>query len=169
LSRGGRKSTPGTLDRVIGGRIKKFDSPKPSPADSSYLEEGNSRLDDVEREMEADRFEDMREEKKLFPGSDEWAPDEERLFQTLFMRQYSPLMPPYWSADFRGIPLPDILFATSEVDRPIVYSYSDRDFWGKNPLAPGALYESLHTGVLTMTLLSCNSGQSNHPIDRPNG
>ncbi|SPN97678.1 uncharacterized protein DNG_01191 [Cephalotrichum gorgonifer] len=124
----GRRPTPGALDRVAGGRITKHESPRPSHADSSYLEEGSSRLDDVEREMEADRYEEMMEEKKLFPGSEEWSPDEERLFQLLFMRQYIPLMPPHWSVDFRGIPLPKILFATSEVDRAVIYSQSERDF-----------------------------------------
>lgn len=125
-----RRKTPSTLDRVISGRVQKhgYNSPKLMEPDSSLLDESSSRLDDVEREMEADRFEEMMEEKKLFPGSDSWAPDEERLFQVLFMRQYSPLMPPHWSVDFRGIPLPDILFATSEVDLPVVYSQSGRDF-----------------------------------------
>lgn len=121
------------LDRVISGRIKKHDSPLPPEADSSLLEEGSSRLDDAEKELEADRYEEMMEERKLFPGSDAWAADEERLFQLLFMRQYSPLMPPHWSVDFRGIPLPDILFATSEVDRPVVYSHLERDFRGEEP------------------------------------
>lgn len=144
----GRKPAPAALDRVIGGRVKKHNSPKPSHVDSPYLEEGSSRLDEVEKEMEADRFEEMREEKKLFPGSDEWARDEERLFQLLFMRQYSPLMPPHWSVDFRGIPLPDILFATSEVDRPVVYSQSGQDFRGKEPAPSPCLYVTRERALL---------------------
>ena len=143
---GNKQGTPSTnsarrrqslaLDRVISGRIKKHDSPNPSEVDSSLLEEGSSRLDEAEKELEADRYEEMMEERKLFPGSDAWAADEERLFQLLFMRQYSPLMPPHWNVDFRGIPLPDILFATSEVDRPVVYSRLEQDFRGKTAVAP---------------------------------
>lgn len=141
---GKRQETPSTggktgraslsLDRVLTGRIKKHDSPKPSEADSSLLEEGTSRLDEAEKELEADRYEEMMEEKKLFPNSHMWAGGEERLFQLLFMRQYSPLMPVHWHVDFRGIPVPGILFATSEVDRPVVYSHLEQDFRGKELL-----------------------------------
>lgn len=136
-----RQETPSTggtkrraslaLDRVLTGRVKRHDSPKPSEVDSSLLEEGTSRLDEAEKELEADRYEEMMEEKKLFPNSHMWAAGEERLFQLLFMRQYSPLMPVHWHVDFRGIPVPGILFATSEVDRPVVYSQLEQDFRGK--------------------------------------
>lgn len=131
-----RRKTPSTLDRVISGRVQKhgYASPKLLDHESSLFDESSSRLDDVEREMESERYEEMMEEKKLFPGSDEWAADEKRLFEVLFMRQYSPIMPPHWKVDFRGIPLPDILFATSEVDLPVVYSQSKRDFRGEECL-----------------------------------
>jgi hypothetical protein len=86
--------------------------------------------------LEADRFDEMMKEKELFPGSDSWAEDELRLFQILFMRQFSPLLPSHWGIDFRGIPVPDILFATSRVDEPIIYSSSGNDFKGRRSLKP---------------------------------
>lgn len=151
--KGSRRRTSLALDRVISGRIKKldspkkYDSPKGSPGvDSSYHDEDSSILHDVEKELEADRYEEMMEERKLFPGSDAWAPDEEKLFRILFMRQYSPLMPTHWWIDFRGIPLPEILFSTSEVDRPVVYSHMERDIRGKTPKSTSQCLETSGTG-----------------------
>jgi hypothetical protein len=89
-------------------------------------------LDDDERDREVMRYEEMMEEKKLFPGSENWTEGEERLFQKLFMRQYSPLLPLHWGMDFRGIPVPDILFATSDEDEPVVYAHAPNgDFKGE--------------------------------------
>ncbi|PKS09055.1 hypothetical protein jhhlp_003668 [Lomentospora prolificans] len=123
-----RQTSSRKLDRVLAGRIQKQRGVS-SPLVESLedYDEGSSKLDEVELELEADRYEEMMQEKALFPGSDDWAPDEEELFRILFMRQYSPLLPSHWGLDFRGIPVPDILFATSEVDEPVVYSSSNQD------------------------------------------
>ena len=127
-----RINEPLALNRVREGRIKKVDTPRrKSDFNSSLLEEGSSRLDEDETVTQADRHEAMVRERKLFPANKSWAPDEEKLFELLFMRQYSPLMPPDWETDFRGIPLPDILFRTSEVHKPVVYSHLDWHFRGR--------------------------------------
>ncbi|MBE3042386.1 hypothetical protein IMZ48_07360 [Candidatus Bathyarchaeota archaeon] len=127
-----RIKDPVLLSRVREGRIKKVDTPRrKADVNSSLLDEGSSKLDDDETVTEADRHEAMMRERKLFPANESWAPDEERLFELLFMRQYSPLMPQDWETDFRGIPLPDILFRTSEVHKPVVYSHLDWHFRGE--------------------------------------
>ncbi|KAM0321689.1 hypothetical protein ACHAQA_009928 [Verticillium albo-atrum] len=70
----------------------------------------------------------MAEEKKLFPGSTAWAEDELHLFEILYMRQYSPLLPRQWDMNFRGIPIPGVLFSTSDIEKPVIFSQSDNDF-----------------------------------------
>ncbi|KAM0282688.1 hypothetical protein ACHAQH_002885 [Verticillium albo-atrum] len=70
----------------------------------------------------------MADEKKFFPGSAAWADDELRLFEILYMRQYNPLLPRKWDMDFRGIPIPGVLFSTSDDEKPVIYSQSANDF-----------------------------------------
>jgi hypothetical protein len=141
--------TPLSRDKIIDGRIKKAcnltyvtnvtklpklysSSPSSRRLSDSHHDSSSLLLDDVERDREVMRYEEMMDEKKLFPGSEHWADDEDRLFQLLFMRQYSPLLPSHWGMDFRGIPVPDILFATSDEDEPAVYAHAPNgDFKGK--------------------------------------
>lgn len=125
--------------RVIGAaRIQKASQKKKSPSPRKILSpkekitpSKQDRLGEDEREVERRRHQEMEEEKSLFPRADEWADEEARLFEVLFMRQYSPLLPTFWDMDFKGIPIPDILFQTSDVDRPVIYSYSGNNFHGK--------------------------------------
>ena len=137
------RSSKKPRNRVLGGvgtRIQKTPpaakrrSPSPkkllSPKDKQLAGSPLDRVGDAERELELVRYEEMIEEKSLFPQADKWAADEARLFEILFMRQYSPLMPSFWDIDFKGIPIPDILFQTSDVDRPVIYSRSGNDFHG---------------------------------------
>ncbi|KAF9881866.1 hypothetical protein CkaCkLH20_01012 [Colletotrichum karsti] len=115
----GREGTPAS-DRILSGRIKK------TPRKTVLRKE--DVLSEKEKEEERRQLDDMNEERKLFPGSDNWADDELRLFKILFMRQYSPLLPADWQMSFRGIPIPDILFASSIAHPPIINSRSDNDY-----------------------------------------
>jgi hypothetical protein len=118
-------------DRVRSGRIKKS-MRKSSISTTAEIPEHElpDKLDDVERESEMRRYEEMQKEKKFFPRADEWHEDESRLFEILYMRQYSPLMPSFWDMDFKGIPIPDILLQTSLLDQPVIYSVSGNEFVG---------------------------------------
>lgn len=78
----------------------------------------------------SDHKDKMQDEKQLFPGSSSWAEDEVKLFEILFMREYWPLLPSKWSVDFHGIPVPEVLFASSEVQDPVIFSQSGNDFKG---------------------------------------
>ena len=89
----------------------------------SELNRGN-QLDQAQCEI------DMALEKGLYPGSEQWAEDEERLFETLFMRQYRPILPQSWTFDFRGIPAPDAIFGSKPADMPLIYSCSGDDYSG---------------------------------------
>jgi hypothetical protein len=129
LSTRSRSSTPSSKrSKVIGGRIGKKSPRSPNKKLQVVFED---MLDDEERVLEQSRFEEMEKEKLLFPGSHEWAADEDRLFELLFMRQFMPLLPSHWDIDFRSIPIPDILFATSDIDRPVIYSSSENQFKGE--------------------------------------
>lgn len=77
----------------------------------------------------------MDQEKALFPGSQEWAEDEERLFRILFLREYNPLLPRHWSMDFRGIPIPSLLFSQTDAETPVIYSRAGNDFKGMSMFA----------------------------------
>ncbi|OLN88011.1 hypothetical protein CCHL11_00475 [Colletotrichum chlorophyti] len=114
-----RSGTP-TSDKVLSGRIKK--------APRKVAGRTEDVLSEKEKEEQRQQLEDMDAERKLFPGSGNWAEDELRLFKILYMRQYNPILPSHWSMDFRGIPIPDVLFASSEVHPPIINSQSDNDF-----------------------------------------
>ncbi|KAM5365606.1 hypothetical protein ACJZ2D_010941 [Fusarium nematophilum] len=71
--------------------------------------------------------EEMNQEKERYPGAGGWAPDEERLFEILFMRQDLPMLPSTWDVDFRGVPISDTIFKTSDDFPPIIYAHS-KDF-----------------------------------------
>lgn len=67
----------------------------------------------------------MEREKGLYPGASTWAEDEERLFEILYLRQDLPMLPSHWEFDFRGRPIPETIFSTSDEYLPIVYAYSN--------------------------------------------
>lgn len=71
----------------------------------------------------------MQLEKEYYPGAKSWAPDEERLFETLFRRQDLPMLPPNWDVDFSGVPISDMIFDTSEECPAIIFAHS-REFQG---------------------------------------
>ncbi|CAF3553864.1 unnamed protein product [Fusarium graminearum] len=86
----------------------------------SFLPTDSNDEDSAHREnME----EEMKLEKKRYPGASTWAPAEERLFEILFMRQDLPMLPPTWDVDLRGIPISDVVFETSEDYPPIIYAH----------------------------------------------
>lgn len=94
----------------------------------SFLPKDSNDEDSAHREnME----EEMKLEKKRYPGASTWAPAEERLFEILFMRQDLPMLPPTWDVDLRGIPIPDVVFETSEDYPPIIYAHL-KNFAGKS-------------------------------------
>ncbi|KXH60211.1 hypothetical protein CSAL01_07716 [Colletotrichum salicis] len=122
----GRDGTP-TSDKILSGRVKK------TPRKVSNRKE--DVLSEKEKDEERRQLDEMDEERKLFPGSDDWTDEENRLFQILYMRQYSPLLPSHWDMDFRGIPIPDVLFASSDAHPPIINSRSGNDFKATRALA----------------------------------
>lgn len=78
--------------------------------------------------------EQMEEAKAMYPGSKEWAKDEERLFEVLYLRQDIPMLPRHWIVDFRGIPIPEEIFETTKEYPPRVYAHSKgktKEFLGK--------------------------------------
>ncbi|KAK2032378.1 hypothetical protein LX32DRAFT_196561 [Colletotrichum zoysiae] len=122
----GRAGTPAS-DRILSGRVKK------TPRKVARRKE--DVLSEKEKDEERRQLDEMDDERKLFPGSDNWAEDENRLFRILYMRQYSPLLPSHWDMDFRGIPIPDILFASSDAHPPVINSRSGNDFKATRALA----------------------------------
>jgi hypothetical protein len=132
-SRGGKKQ-PKSIRKVLTGRIEKAARGSPlTPVDKLKLLPllHDSKLNRKERKEEAARYNEMQTEKALYPGAAEWHPDEDRLFEILYMRQYSPLIPSHWEMDLSGIPIPEILFQTSDVDNPVIYSDSGNDYVGE--------------------------------------
>lgn len=75
--------------------------------------------------------EELEMEKQRYPGASTWAKDEERLFEVLFLRQDLPLLPAHWDVDFRGVPMVDSIFQTSDEFPPIVYAHSTKEFQGR--------------------------------------
>lgn len=73
----------------------------------------------------------MQLEKELYPGASTWAEPEERLFEVLFLRQSAPLLPSHWDFDFRGVPIVDSVFCTTEQTQPVVYAHSPDEFRGE--------------------------------------
>lgn len=79
--------------------------------------------------------EQMQEAKQMYPGSKEWAPDEERLFEILYLRQDIPILPSHWNVDFRGFPIPEAIFETGQVYPARVYAHSKngaKEYSGKS-------------------------------------
>ena len=67
-------------------------------------------------------------EKENFPGAEKWAEDEERLFEILYLRETTPLMPRHWNIDFMGAPMPENVFEAPEVENTIIRAFSDSEF-----------------------------------------
>lgn len=81
-------------------------------------------------------MERMEIDKARYPGAKNWATQEERLFEILYLRQDLPMLPSHWNVDFRGFPLPENIFDTSEEYPPIIYSHSKngtKEYAGKHP------------------------------------
>jgi hypothetical protein len=81
--------------------------------------------------MGPDLQEQMQAEKMLFPEASTWAPDEERLFETLFFRAHRPLLPSHWALDFRGVPMGDTVFDNVEEDTAVIRAHGN-EFNGKS-------------------------------------
>ena len=136
------RRTPSTVSharsrtsRVMGGRIEKSPRKKPNPAEK-HAQGLADKLRKDERQAELKRFESMKAEQELYPNSKHWHPHEAKLFELLYMRGVSPLFPSHWGIDFMSIPVPDILFQTSESDQPVVYSHSGKDYRGERKCGP---------------------------------
>ncbi|RFU74489.1 hypothetical protein TARUN_7760 [Trichoderma arundinaceum] len=67
---------------------------------------------------------DMDREKRSYLGNLEWAEQEERLFEILFLRQEIPLLPLHWEVDFRGVPISGDCFCLKKGVKPIVYAHT---------------------------------------------
>ncbi|KAH6996089.1 hypothetical protein BKA56DRAFT_725995 [Ilyonectria sp. MPI-CAGE-AT-0026] len=82
---------------------------------------------DHDNSFEIHLMEEMELMKTRYPGASSWAPDEERLFEILYMRQDLPMLPPTWDIDLSVVPISDILFQTSDEYPPIIYAHA-KDF-----------------------------------------
>lgn len=87
---------------------------------------------------------DMETEKRSYLGSLQWAEQEERLFEILFLRQEIPLLPPHWEVDFRGVPISGDCFCWTKGVKPVVYAHTN-DFRGwrfflSPPFSPFSLF-----------------------------
>ncbi|KAI5463807.1 hypothetical protein BGZ63DRAFT_353390 [Mariannaea sp. PMI_226] len=80
--------------------------------------------EELDDSLTIDISKEMEEEKSQYPGAGNWAPDEERLFEILYLRQDLPMLPSTWDCDFRGVPMPEAMFQTSEEFAPIIYAHS---------------------------------------------
>jgi hypothetical protein len=148
-------SPPGTLrtptrrTNVLGGRIQKARKKLPENRFASPPEKVvahlNQRLDDDEQDLGLKRLAEMEKEKALYPDAHKWSAEEERLFEVLFMRGYSPLLPSYWGLDFSGIPIPDLLFQTTEDVSPVIYAHSTSQFHGMTmaPLLLATIFQMI--------------------------
>lgn len=112
-----------------------------STKDDGYLQDTPRKLSDLdindlenvdgEPSVEMDPRQQMEIEKAMYPGAGTWAKDEERLFEILFLRQDIPLLPTHWDVDFRGVPISEATFQTSDELPPIVYAHSKKEFQGE--------------------------------------
>lgn len=93
---------------------------------------------DVEIDEPIQTIEDQMEEaKEMYPGSKDWARDEERLFEILYLRQDIPILPSHWNVDFRGFPIPEEIFDTTKEHPPRVYAHAkkgSKEYPGRFPL-----------------------------------
>lgn len=79
----------------------------------------------------------MQEAKRMYPGSKEWAKDEEKLFEILYLRQDIPMLPNHWNIDFRGFPIPEEIFNTGLLYPPRIYAHlkaGSKEYAGKSAL-----------------------------------
>ncbi|PHH66769.1 hypothetical protein CDD81_5901 [Ophiocordyceps australis] len=76
----------------------------------------------------------LTEEKARYKGAAHWAPEEERLFEYLFLRQEVAMLPSYWLVDFCGVVMPPSLFKSSEEKPPIIASMSGKEFHASTAL-----------------------------------
>lgn len=100
----------------------------PEPGLDASEDEGSDSdlesIDEANEELDLSLSEKMDIAKQRYPGAKEWAKDEERLFEILYLRQDLPILPSHWKFDFRGFPLPENIFETSEEHPPIIYSHN---------------------------------------------
>ena len=104
-----------------------------SRCDENLLNAASAPVDDEEVEMSL--RERMQLEKELYPGASTWADDEERLFEVLFQRQDVPLLPSHWEFDFRGVPMSETVFDTSNSHPPAIYGHSEKEFQGERHIS----------------------------------
>lgn len=106
-----------------------------SDRESEFSSENESQGQVADDEMiEMSLEEKMEMAKDRYPGAKEWAEDEEKLFKILFLRQDLPMLPSNWMVDFRGFPLPERIFDTSDENPPIIYAHkknSTTEYTGK--------------------------------------
>lgn len=112
--------------------------------------------EDVDEDVEMSLENRMEVAKDRYPGSKAWAADEERLFEILYLRQDLPMLPSHWNIDFRGFPLPERIFETSEEYPPIIYACEKngtKEYAGteapisSDELAEITFFFSLHTDL----------------------
>lgn len=89
--------------------------------------EPSASPEEHDNSFEIHLMEEMELEKTRYPGASSWAPDEERLFEILYMRQDLPMLPPTWDIDLSGVPISDVVFQTSDEFPPIIYAHA-KDF-----------------------------------------
>ncbi|KAF3354493.1 hypothetical protein VdG1_07572 [Verticillium dahliae VDG1] len=124
----GVSSTPNSTTPPRHGDSEQHGHAKRPRRSDSHQGLSGDLADEVDPREEQDHFDAMADEKKFFPGSAAWADDELRLFETLYMRQYNPLLPRKWDMDFRGIPIPGVLFSKNDDETPVICSQSGNEF-----------------------------------------
>lgn len=103
---------------------------KGTPSDYDFEDGPEHNDQESSGEMLIDPRQEMEREKRLYPGASTWAESEERLFEILYLRQDLPLLPSHWDFDFRGIPMPETLFAAPDESQHVVYAHG-RGVWGE--------------------------------------
>lgn len=127
-----KRRNPRATSLIVDGKRSNGSSPR-----DNHEEGEDSILGTSELRHSLDIDEVMAEERRKFPGSQNWADDEAALFRILFLREHRALMPREWAMDFRGIPVPETLFAQTDLYHPVIYSRSGNDFRGM-PTPTGA-------------------------------
>lgn len=105
-------------DGVQGDSISLYSAPSVSikQEDDHYTEE-SSQLQPTLREQ-------LSMELERYPGAPTWAPEEQILFERLFMREELPILPGHWEVDLRGIPIAADNFALDDPHKPLIYAHS---------------------------------------------
>lgn len=97
---------------------------------------------------------ELEEEKRSYPGASTWAEEEEQLFEILFKRGDIPLVPAHWDVDFRGIPVVESIFSTTDDMPPIIYSRSiDKEFQGIHQVTFAVKPQLTNNFTATMALI----------------